>query len=295
MLAEADRPAAYEPYSCEIESLTKVEQSRSPAPAMESIKRALRSMFKRGKKSKQEEQKHPPAQAQQPKPTTASPAKLPASPPKAAEGRQAQGVEQNTAGRLPTTHPLFTGRHDQPQSAIPLDRAAQTAMPPVAGGADGVGMGRPEERLQPTPTPATTAPIEPVSAVQRDDPPAPPPKTDGAGDAMAATPREVAAPAPVAAPVAAPAVTERQPVHMPPTSESTHEPPREATKDIAPPNSIVSKHAIPAGLPNAAATEDNIPVTAEQPAAFKAAKVAPGMSATSGPLEDFPEVSEYTE
>ncbi|KAK0939473.1 hypothetical protein LTR29_008969 [Friedmanniomyces endolithicus] len=295
MLAEADRPAAYEPYSCEIESLTKVEQSRSPAPAMESIKRALRSMFKRGKKSKQEEQEQIPAQAPQPKPTTASPAKLPASPPKAADGLQAQGVEQSTAGRLPPTHPLLTGRHDQPQSAIPLDRAAQTAMPPVARGTDGIGRGGAEERLQASTIPAITAPSEPVSALQRDEPPAPPPKTDGAADAVVATPREAAAPVPLAASVAAPAVAERQPVHMPPMSQTTHEPSMLATKDVAQANGIASTHPIPIGLPDAAASEDKIPVTAEEPAAFKPARVAPGMSATSGPLEDFPEVSDYTE
>ncbi len=84
-------------------------------------------------------------------------------------------------------------------------------------------------------------------------------------------------------------------MYVPPTSETTHEPLGIATKDTAPPNGIASTHGLPAGLSNAAASEDKILVTAEEPAAFKAAKVAPGMSATSGPLEDFPEVSEYTE
>ncbi|TKA79583.1 hypothetical protein B0A55_03374 [Friedmanniomyces simplex] len=290
MLAQADTASAFEPYSCKIESLTKVEQKRSPVPAMDSIKRAFRSMFKRGRKSKQDEQRRSPAQ-QQPKSTTASPAKPPAAPTKDTERQQVKGLEPNTMGKLPPTHPPSTGRHDQPQSAIPLERAVQAPLPTDGGGADGVKKVGAEERLQPTMIPATTAQSEPVSAISRDEPPAPPPKTDGAADAVLAAPMEAA--------VAAPAVTESQPEHMQSTGEPMHEPVQDvqkAAKEVAQPNGIASTHTDSTSLRNHADLEDKIPVNAEEPPPMvKAVRAAPGMSATSGPLEDFPEGGNYVE
>lgn len=50
--------------------------------------------------------------------------------------------------------------------------------------------------------------------------------------------------------------------------------------DQRPPVNQIDTNAIP---------EEKVPVTMEEPPPIKAVRAAPGMSATSGPLEDFPE------
>ncbi|KAK4958241.1 hypothetical protein LTR10_004667 [Elasticomyces elasticus] len=280
MLLRPDSPAGYSCYECKIESLTVVEQKRDPKPTMESIKRAFRSMFK--KKGKPNEQHQASATAKQINSgtTTATSAQPPAAPPKDVERTQTHGAEHNTTGKLPPTHPLSTGRHDRPQSELQPDRAALAPIPAIASGASSIRSGRREDQLQPMTPLAKTVSSEPVSAISRDEPPAPPPKTDGVADAIVAAPMEAA--------VAAPAVTESQPAHTQPTGEPIHEPGEKT--ETAHHDQTSPQATSPQSI---AAFEDKIPVTAEEPPPIKTVKAAPGMSATSGPLEDFPEGGNY--
>lgn len=192
----------FEQYTCKIESLTGVEQKRSQALAMESIKRAFRSMFKRGKKSKQEEQRQVTTASRNKSParqTNASNTRPPAAPPKDVAPVQDKPVEPNTTGKLPPTHPLATGRHDEAQSAIPLDHGARA---PLSANPSPNDTTRREEHVQPTNTLAnTTTSSEPVSAISREERPAPPPKVDGAADAVVAAPMEAAVAAPAGMPM----------------------------------------------------------------------------------------------
>jgi hypothetical protein len=83
-------------------------------------------------------------------------------------------------------------------------------------------------------------------------------------------------------------VTESQPAHTQPTGEPIHEPGEKT--ETAHHDQTSPQATSPQSI---AAFEDKIPVTAEEPPRIKTVKAAPGMSATSGPLEDFPEGGNY--
>jgi hypothetical protein len=92
--------------------------------------------------------------------------------------------------QLPPTHPLATGQHEEPLSAVPKP---ETGAAPVAAGGGAVAteqLKRQSEDTAPV-SPADPTPVakdgprtsDPVSAVSSDhDKPLPLPKTDGAAD-----------------------------------------------------------------------------------------------------------------
>lgn len=98
-------------------------------------------------------------------------------------------------------------------------------------------------------------------------------------------------------------VTDSQPAHLTSTGERL-DPATADAKENARPNGtaveipkIATNHAIAdTTIPPLQHSPkprfddaDKIPVISEEPPPIKAVRVAPGMSATSGPLEDFPE------
>ena len=192
MLRQDESPVPYQGYSCKVESLISVEQKRRPDSAMDSIKRAFRSLFKRGKKSKEDDQRQTPVQRQPPsKPTTANSAQAPAAPPKDVVQ---QKKSADPTGKLPPSHPLATAQQGQSKSTPPQDRAENAPIPAVSSG-EQAKVSR-EEQGPPTLAPIKGTDSEPVSAISRESAPAPPPKTDGAADAVVAAPIEAAAAAP---------------------------------------------------------------------------------------------------
>ena len=139
---------------------------------------------------------------------------------------------------------------------------------------------------------------EAVSTMEDDTPPQPPPKTDSGVE----TPKpESKAEAPTSRSI------DHSDVGYTLTKAATDSRPAPAAKENVQPNGIVPEDK-PAtnGTPatehqptadSAAANdepsdppspEEKVAVTAEEPPPIKAAKAMPGMSATSGPLEDFP-------
>ncbi|KAI6792108.1 hypothetical protein KC332_g3216 [Hortaea werneckii] len=122
-------------------------------------------------------------------------------------------------------------------------------------------------------------------------------RVDGAADAVQAAPFEAA--------IAAPAVTDSKPAHLTTTGEkldpassaaaAQHESgSANGNPTASTPNGTPGIPSNPAVEPKSVEPqarhdfEDKIPVMAEPPP-IRAVKAAPGMSATSGPLEDFPE------
>ncbi|KAK3074140.1 hypothetical protein LTR53_003670 [Teratosphaeriaceae sp. CCFEE 6253] len=289
MLPRSDAPDGFESYTWKVESLISVEQKRRPDATMESIKRAFRSMFKRKEK---EERPQTSAQQQQQRPTTkptpASAAQSPAAPPKDTPPQQPRAAAQpGPIGKLPPTHPLASRQHDKPQAAIAIGGAENAPIPAVTPGSMFPEQARREEQAPSALTPEKISTSEPVSAVSREAQPAPLPRMDGAADAVVAAPMEAA--------VAAPAVTESQPAHIQSTGDPLHPPTADSPIGTAQPNGVTPIETSPTSIhSNSAHFEDKIPVTDEEPPPIRAVRAAPGMSATSGPLEDFPEGGPYT-
>ncbi|EMC99576.1 hypothetical protein BAUCODRAFT_144978 [Baudoinia panamericana UAMH 10762] len=229
---------------------------------MDSIRRAFRSMFKRGKRDKQEQSRETSRPA-----VSQGSAALPKKAPQAVASGQ-----QQPPRNIPPTHPLATGTHDKPQPAIPQADRTKPDSTPVATVAGGTG-GEEETKMEPLsfarPQPEEPARTVQFSAQKDGKPPAPPPNKDTADDVVQISSGEV-----VAATTAIP-----QPVSLlnPPTSEQQQKLVDPASKENETPRSI-------------SAVEDKIPVMHEPPP-IRAVRAAPGMSATSGPLEDFPEGS----
>lgn len=190
-------------YVWQIESDARIEQKRGRSQQMESIKRALKGMFKRGKKGKEEEEKPAAAKLQKPMTATSTQRQPPSAPPKDTE--RASPTSPNATKRLPPTHPLTTGQHEKPDEAVPQNHTAQPGPardPHVAHGPKGAGKAKEQEQFAPQVSPAAlshddgAARSDAVSAIEDETPPAPPPKTGGAADAIHAAPPEAAVAAP---------------------------------------------------------------------------------------------------
>ncbi|KAK5123496.1 hypothetical protein LTR85_002534 [Meristemomyces frigidus] len=293
-------------YVCEIESDARIVQKRGRVCDMDSLKRALKRMFGGGKKGKQEQERSTPTPTAQ-KYTTATSATRPspAAPPKNAQ-RQAGAGSPDATKRIPPTHPLSTGQRQKPGEAVPRNHAAPSGLtrdPSAAQraqGAERMQEQRPDTyNLMPTAGATGIGAVEsrPVSALESDEPPAPepPPKTDGAAEAIYAAPPEAA--------VAAPA--ESQPAHITSTAQRL-DPATSMANEIAQPkvqpngstNAVSDPPAVPAidtaaTAPQPIATMDDsdkiLVDEIDEPPPIKAVRAAPGMSATSGPLEDFPD------
>ncbi|KAK4539939.1 hypothetical protein LTR36_009981 [Oleoguttula mirabilis] len=280
-------PSSGYAYVCEIESDARIEQKRGRSCDMDSLKRALKRMFGGGKKGKQEQvpqQRSTPVPTQKHTAATSTTQQPPAAPPKDAR-RQAGSRSPDATKRVPPTHPLSTGQHQRPQEAVPQNHAAQPGPGPhvnAAGGSEGIEQVRDQRRdtynLMPNAGATGIGAVEsrPVSAVEPDESPAPapPPKTEEAAEAIHAAPPEAA--------VAAPAGN----IHKMGSRdhEGTSNPP-------AVPAINTGAVAAPSQQPIARMDDsDKILVDEfDEPPPIKAVRAAPGMSATSGPLEDFPD------
>lgn len=208
-------PASHYPYTytCEIASDAKLPYQQHYPPRrrrqthdMDSLKRALKSLFKRsGKKDKKEQG----GQSQRPNRTTtpttagghqrgpATPAKdTPTSQKIVADRppRLPHPITKDEVKEVPPTHPLATGRHGDTREAVPVDHDVKLGSAPgptIAGGRKeeeqvkqgGVGIAEGKDSKQ-------------VSPVKAQEAPAPPPKEDGVADAIVAAPEAAAAAAP---------------------------------------------------------------------------------------------------
>lgn len=153
-----------------------------PPDAVENVKKLFKGMFRRGKNKKQNKPSESAATTQTTQ-TTASTASQ--------QKPTAPDNAPNTDKPLPPTHPLETGPHDKPQEAVPQNHNA----PPELPGNDGTQeakKGSGSATVSPTPVTQGAPSSEPVSAIEKDTPPAPPPKNDET--VVAAAPASAAAP-----------------------------------------------------------------------------------------------------
>lgn len=339
------------PFCCYCGS-PKLTFNVSIAPsALDQVKQALKSLFKRNKKPKTQ---------QKPKQITAA---------------QQTSARKEPLGHLPPTHPLATGTHKDHKEAVPQQHTkpdgnvepkqpagAPRAVHAVAEGPLGAhpaGVNPMRRTGSEEPGVSPSEPVsavssnrrldEPVSAVtaQSDEPPEPPPKGDGlaeeieaaspgmlirdeqsdglmlgAEDAKPATHTTLAAQKldPATEPVlqtdgtAEDAVSDAVPNgthHKDGVEEPVkHEEPTPATEpvqSVEPTNSsLQTQSTAPTQVtaPNTTTAPSTVPAApkaidldsekmlaheAEEPPPIKKINAAPGMSATSGPLEDFPE------
>ena len=152
--------------------------------AVDTLKRAFKGMFKRGKKSKQDQETPTPKQNQ-------TPTRI-ETPPKQEAPPQLPPVQNNsplqsaidTSKPLPPTHPLSTGQHEEPQEAVPQNHDAQPGPPPAAMGAtpiEATPVERSGEAEEPEKSTGDVSPPEPspsgvdgtkseISAVENNDP-----------------------------------------------------------------------------------------------------------------------------
>ena len=257
----------------------------------------FKGMFKRGKnKNKQDQSSYgqsPVAQQQQPPPQSASGSQ--AAPPQLPPIQNASPLQSatDTSKPLPPTHPLSTGTQDRPQEAVPVNHDAQPGPPEptvnIVNTSNDGGVATEQETTsagEVSPLPGSTvdgARSEPVSALDNDSSPQPPPKTDSAVDTS--KPEEQ--------------IGMQQNFHQTGstlTKAVTDSQPAETANENVQPNGITSEDkpateqgTTPDQPTTNAQTEEKVPVTMEEPPPIKAVRAAPGMSATSGPLEDFPE------
>lgn len=206
--------------------------------------------------------------------------------------------------KLPPTHQLATGQHSEPQVALLKPGAASA--PDAGSEATAKDQLQKQDKDKAPVSPAAPAPIakddatksDPISAVSTDhDKPLPLPKTDGANDEVKAAGTNQADPASMMyertiklthiyeAPLPS------QPLIQPPAKD-----PQPATSENAKPSGTVPSPVAATEAQPAARTssesarviDEKMPVMAEEPPEIKAKAPAAGMSATSGPLDDFP-------
>ncbi|GAB1725499.1 hypothetical protein NU195Hw_g1907t1 [Hortaea werneckii] len=266
---------------------------------MDSLKRAFKGMFKKKKKEKPGQEQNNSVQHKAAK-TEAPQITNTARPDKATAEKPAQ--EMSVAQTQPLDAGIESRSPDVPSQTRNVD-APHAPDPNVAGGpggydgakqlsdeadkAFGSGPTTGEDILQSRPFGKLGAPSQTGDSG----------RVDGAADAVQAAPSEAA--------IAAPAVTDSKPAHMTTTGEKL-DPASSTTaaqheSGSANGNPFTSKPNGTPEIPSNPAVEpksvqpqarhdfeDKIPVMAEPPP-IRTVKAAPGMSATSGPLEDFPE------
>ena len=137
------------------------------------LKEGFKNLLRPNRRRRQQEQQAQAAQQQQ--------------------DEQAEGASNpDVPSHLPPTHPLATGQHSEPQTALPMPGAAAAA-PAVVAGSEAVTKEQakkegedkaPVSPVGPAPVAKDEAPkSEPVSAVSAEhNKPVTPPKTDGAND-----------------------------------------------------------------------------------------------------------------
>ena len=110
--------------------------TRLAPDALDSLKRAFKGMFKRGKKSNTTTPSTTSAEQPPPQQSTASEQpSAPQLPP--IQSTSPIGSTSDTNKALPPTHPLATGKQEQPVEAVPTNKDAQPGPPaPVVGPAE---------------------------------------------------------------------------------------------------------------------------------------------------------------
>ncbi|GAB7363466.1 hypothetical protein MBLNU230_g3738t1 [Neophaeotheca triangularis] len=254
-----------------------------PPDAAAQLKRAFKGLFKRNKRDKAaQQQQH--QQQQQPH-STPQPASTVQKPPP--DHQQApEVVEQRPSSAskpLPPTHPLATGQHATPHEAVPSPAAAPD--PNVAGGPEGASKakemeaGRQTEHVAPVEKDSTTAtPVKEIKGI-----------VEGKEDSTAAQPAQQTPAAqelpPAAETSTAPTAAGNENARP---SQATPTPKTAADASAPPPTTSADSGKILATeTPSTSLTETETETETKQPQA------APGMSATSGPLEAFPEGGDH--
>jgi hypothetical protein len=297
--------------------------------ALDKLKSAFKGLFRRNKKPKTStstpSSAAPPNQQPAP-PTTASVAAAPQLPPiqNASPIHSVNATDADVNKPLPPTHPLATGQHEQPQQAVPVNADAKPGPP-----APMVGPAETKEQVQeqqkggdsaspvsppPQPTSAQPGPSQPssaqpvsvvdgtsgdVSAVSDATNPREETKTDSAVEGMKAEDSAgINQHFTTADRVLMAAVTTEQGVpnkeNIPPnstasTAATTGSDERTAPNGPPAPPPISTLVTTDADETTPASPEEKVAILNEEPPPIKVSKPAPGMSATSGPLEDFPE------
>lgn len=174
-------------YSVTIESAAKYKQRPE---TMDSIKRAFRSIFRRSSKrskSNQAQQQSATTSRRQPQTQSPAPTTSGSTPPPAPPKGTPRAVEPTTTAHLPPGYPLATRRQDD--GAL-QGRGVQSGS--LVSREPGSGrVSREEPRANTALTPRGRSGRHPVSAISREDTPAPA-KADGAADAVVAAPPDAA-------------------------------------------------------------------------------------------------------
>ena len=215
----------------------------------------------------------------------------------------------DTSNPLPPTHPLSTGQHEQPQEAVPQNHDAQPGPPAplvnVSDASDGANEVKEQEKtsseeVSPLPGSAVNGgKSEPVSAMDNESSPQEPPATDSGVETEKVEEQPgISKHYHNLEHLLNITVTDTQP---PPASKENIQPDGQviedkpaATSTQSPSTQSPEQHQeqTPTNQTDGIRTnsaEEKVPLTMEEPPPIKAVRAAPGMSATSGPLEDFPE------
>ena len=252
------------------------------------MKRAFKGMFKRGKKSKTTTPSTASTEQQPPQPsTTSAQPTAPQLPP--IQNSSPIGITSDTNKPLPPTHPLATGKHEEPMEAVPANKDAQPGPPaPIVGPAEGADQVQEQQK-------DTMSPISP---------PEPSSTVDGAhdGDVSVMTNEESPqTPAKVDSGIEESKVEEAagiyhhinmNPHRLTETVTTSEQPTNDETTQPHALTTSTEDKPVPNGTPAPAPSEptaEKVSIIHDEPPPLKPAKPAPGMSATSGPLEDFPE------
>lgn len=227
----------------------------------------------------------------------------------------------DTSKPLPPTHPLATGQHEEPEQAVPVNEEAKPGPPaPIVGPAESPEQVKEQQQQQsaispvslPQPGSAVDGTSGDVSAVTNEtstpasrQPSQQVSPQEGVKTDSAAESGQVEEPAgrvyhkadgsvhelTEAATTSSPAPNNENIPPNPTTSTATE-------TNSAPDSAAPATNGEPALAPAAtskttdvapASPEEKVSVLQDEPPPIKTAKPAPGMSATSGPLEDFPE------
>jgi len=280
MVAKFGDPNPLSPhtYVCQVESDGQTIRDQHAASGcfggdMDSVRRVLRGIFKRGKKRKQEEERAP------------KPPQPPAVPPKDTQTTPASPSPPPRAVSPPANHA-------SPNAAA----AAAAATAPEVANSPAVMEMKDEERK--------------THVGDDQEHASPQPNEDGVAVAVVAAPPEaaVASPAGTHRPhqayshaLTTSAVTDSKPEHITSTGELDTQPTTEATEWNAPPHVTTPEASRAPEEPKSSQSmtrnsiEDKIPINDhEEPPPIRRVLAAPGMSATSGPLEDYPEGGDFS-
>ncbi|KAK5166821.1 uncharacterized protein LTR77_007550 [Saxophila tyrrhenica] len=282
--------------------------------AFNTLKRAFKGMFKRNKKptatsQQQTSQTQPQPQQQSdystsaaasPPPTSQPPPLQSPTPTSDAVAPQIPPIESGSplnsatepSKSLPPTHPLATGQQEEPQEAVPQDHGAQPGL-----------VVREESSAAPAPAPVVrsvdgaednqlksdqadvgrVSPVEPGLTVDG--------TRSGAVSAVDDGSRAEES-------LKNDSAVEHEQGKMEESNVVTDDrPPPPPAKENVPPPTTTQQQPTPNGTPaqphdtlnRTSSSEEKVAITMEEPPPIRAVRAAPGMSATSGPLEEFPE------